>query len=276
MPELPEVQTLVTDLRDAGLGGRTVLRARVEWPRSIAAPSPAAFCRILGGRRIEDVTRRGKFVVLRLDGGWWLIVHLRMTGRFSLCVPDVSRDRHEHVVLTLDDGREMRFHDTRKFGRWSLVTDPAAVLGRLGPEPLARSFTRRAFAQSLAARARMLKPLLLDQTVVAGLGNIYVDEALWEARLHPCRGSRTLTPAEAAALHDAIRVVLRRGLTNMGTTLGSGETNFYSVGRRAGRNADGLRVFRRTGMPCPRCATPVERLVVGQRSTHVCPSCQKS
>ncbi|MBD3244023.1 MAG: DNA-formamidopyrimidine glycosylase, partial [Chitinivibrionales bacterium] len=262
--------------RDAGLVGRTVRDIHVHWPRSLALPDVAQFRRILRGRRIEDITRRAKYVVFQLDGGWWLIVHLRMTGRFAVCTPDTPRDSHEHVVLLLDDGRQVRFHDTRKFGRWSLVRNPADVLGKLGPEPLARSFTAEALQRALGSHARMLKPLLLDQTVLAGLGNIYVDEALWEARLHPCRSSTTLTPDEYRRLHAAIRTVLRRGLANMGTTLGNGETNFYSVGRRAGRNADGLRVFRRTGMACPRCGAAIVRLVVGQRSTHVCLSCQRA
>jgi formamidopyrimidine-DNA glycosylase len=211
---------------------------------------------------------------MQISGGLSLLVHLRMTGSFHLDMEGRRSDSHDRVVLRLSDGRALHFHDPRKFGRWYLVDDPARVVGHLGPEPLGREFSAAGLAVALRSRRRMLKPLLLDQTFVAGLGNIYVDESLWEARLHPCRLSATITPAEARRLHAAIRLVLRKGIANMGTTLGSGEANFYSVGRRRGRNRDALRVFRRTGEPCLRCGAVIKRVVVGQRSTHFCPTCQ--
>ena len=274
MPELPEVETVVRDLRAAGLPGCAIDRAHVHWPRTIEGMAPARFRAAVRGRRIEAVSRRAKFIVLTLSGGKTLLVHLRMTGRLLFAPAGAPRAVHEHVVLALDDGRELRFQDSRKFGRWTLLDDPAERLGALGPEPLSDAFTPAACARLLGAHARMLKPLLLDQRVIAGLGNIYVDEALWDARLHPCRSSRDLTRAEAVRLRTAIRRVLRRGVRAMGTTLGAGTTNFYSVAGRRGRNQDGLRVFRRAGEPCPRCATPIARLVVAQRSTHICPTCQ--
>ena len=197
-----------------------------------------------------------------------------MSGRLHLVAADTPRVKHEHVILSFDDGRQLRFHDPRKFGRLTLVKNPGKILDRLGPEPLAQGFTTRALGLSLKNRRRMLKPLLLDQTFIAGLGNIYVDEALWEARLNPCRLASTLSKPEIKALRLAIPRVLKRGLKNLGTSLGSGETNFYSVASRRGRNKDQLNVFRRTELPCPRCRTTIERLVVGQRSTHICPNCQ--
>jgi formamidopyrimidine-DNA glycosylase len=275
MPELPEVQTIVNDLIAAGIPGTTILRARVFWPRSIAKPSPHAFCRTIKGRRVNSIRRRGKFMVFELSGGLSLLMHLRMSGRLHWVSRHARRLPHEHVVVEFDNGRQLRLHDTRKFGRFYLVENPQEVLGRLGPEPLTRSFTATALAQRVTPRKRSLKPLLLDQTVIAGLGNIYVDEALWEAGLHPCRLSSSLTPREIKALHRAIARVLRRGLKNLGTSLGTGKPNFYSVARRQGRNRDELKVFRRTGLPCPRCKTPIQRIVVGQRSTHVCPACQR-
>jgi formamidopyrimidine-DNA glycosylase len=202
-------------------------------------------------------------------------MHLRMSGRLHWLSRKTRRRTHEHVIFEFDNGRQLRFHDTRKFGRIYLVQNPEAVLGSLGPEPLTRKFTAAALAERLLPRKRLLKPLLLDQTVIAGLGNIYVDEALWEAGLHPCRLSSSLNPEEIKSLHRAIPRVLRRGLKNLGTSLGTGKPNFYSVGRRRGHNRDELKVFRRTGLPCPRCKTPIQRIVVGQRSTHVCPVCQR-
>ena len=178
------------------------------------------------------------------------------------------------MLLAFEDGSDLRFHDTRKFGRVYLVADAERILGRLGPEPLDPLFTPRMLFAGLRKRSRLVKPLLLDQSFVAGLGNIYTDEALWEAKIHPRRSSDSLSQKEAEALHAAIRKVLRRGLKNLGTSLGTGKANFYSVGRRRGRNRDELVVFRRTGMPCPRCAVPVQRIIVGQRSTHICPKCQ--
>jgi formamidopyrimidine-DNA glycosylase len=276
MPELPEVETVVRGLRREGLVGRRIAEARVHWPRSVATPSAEEFQRRLRGRRITAIARRAKYILLTLAPGSSVIIHLRMTGRMLVTPPDAPRHPHQHVVLRLDDGREVRFQDTRKFGRWYVVSDPAAILGKLGPEPLAPAFTPPVLRALLRRHARMLKPLLLDQRVLAGLGNIYVDEALWAAGLHPRRRSDTVSAAQAARLHAAIRTVLLRGIRAKGTTLGKGSTNFYSVAGRRGRNQDGLMVFRRTGEACLRCGTVIRRLVVGQRSTHICPRCQRA
>lgn len=275
MPELPEVETIARDLIAAGMVGRVLACGRVYWNRSIAEPSPAAFCRRVDGKTIAAVRRRGKYLVFDFADGEGLLVHLRMSGRLHLVPAEQERLPHEHVVLAFADGSELRLHDTRKFGRVYLLRDVERVLGRLGPEPLDPAFTPQRFASMLHSRNRHIKPLLLDQTFVAGLGNIYTDEALWEARIHPLRPSGSITSIQAADLHRAIRMVLNRGLKNLGTSLGAGKANFYSVGRRRGRNVDRLKVFRRTGSPCPRCATAIERIIVGQRSTHVCPRCQK-
>jgi formamidopyrimidine-DNA glycosylase len=204
-----------------------------------------------------------------------MLLHLRMSGRLHLVPADAPRIKHEHVIIKFIDKRQLRFHDTRKFGRIHLTNDPSKILGRLGPEPLEKGFTVNVLAGRLRRRKRRLKPLLLDQAFIAGLGNIYVDEALWDAKLHPNRIAATLTINEIRALHRAIPRVLKRGLKNLGTSLGTGETNFYSVARHQGRNKDELKVFRRSDLPCPRCKTKIERIVVGQRSTHICGRCQK-
>jgi formamidopyrimidine-DNA glycosylase len=286
MPELPEVQTLVNDLNAAGLIGKTITAARVYWPRSIGQPSAKAFCGRILAKTIRNIWRRGKFIVFDLSADNHLLIHLRMTGRLHLVAPDLKRSKHEHVVLNFGKRLHLRFHDTRKFGRMFLVNNLEPILNPLGPEPLAASFTAKMLTERLQSRKRLMKPLLLDQTFIAGLGNIYVDEALWEARIHPCRIAsslsktetkalhRAIPKTETKALHRAIPKVLNRGLKNLGTTLGTGKSNFYSVARHQGRNQDQLKVFRRAGLPCPRCKTRVERINVGQRSTHICPRCQ--
>jgi formamidopyrimidine-DNA glycosylase len=274
MPELPEVQTLVDDLHAAGLMNATFTGARVYWPRSIATPRAPAFCRGIRGKTIRGMRRRGKFIVFDFAPDGHLLIHLRMSGRLHLVPPRVRRSKHEHVVLHIGRSLQLRFHDTRKFGRIFLVDDLGPVLGKLGVEPLDAGFTTRVLKNLLRSRRRQLKPLLLDQSVIAGLGNIYVDEALWDARLHPCRRSDTLTDTEIQALKRAIPKVLQCGLENLGTSLGTGKANFYSVARHSGRNQDCLKVFRRTALPCPRCRTPIDRIIVGQRSTHICPACQ--
>lgn len=274
MPELPEVETIARDLNAIGIVGRTLAGARVFWKRTIAEPSAAEFCRLIPQKRVVGVRRRGKFLVFDLADGASLLIHLRMSGRLHWVPQGAPRERHEHVVLGFSDGSELRFHDTRKFGRIYLTSEAETILGRLGPEPLDPVFTAELLQTMMKSRQRQLKPLLLDQSFIAGLGNIYVDEALWEARLHPQQGSDTLSRRKLAALHAAIQTVLRRGLKNLGTSLGTGKANFYSVGRRRGRNRDELNVFRRTGEPCPRCTAEIRRIIVGQRSTHICPKCQ--
>jgi formamidopyrimidine-DNA glycosylase len=274
MPELPEVQTLVDDLVAAGLIGQRITAARVYWPRSIAGLSTKNFYKRLQGKIIRQIWRRGKYIVIDLTAGYHLLIHLRMTGRLHLVSAHVPLSKHEHIALSLGNGLQLRFHDTRKFGRMFLVKDLAPILNPLGPEPLTPAFTVKILAERLGPRHRVIKPLLLDQTFIAGLGNIYVDEALWEARINPCRLASSLSDKEVRSLHRAIPKVLKRGLKNLGTTLGTGKANFYSVARHSGRNQDQLKVFRRTGLPCPRCRTHIERIIVGQRSTHLCPRCQ--
>jgi len=274
MPELPEVETIARDLNAIGIVGKTLAGARVFWKRTIAEPSATEFCHWIPQKRVVGVRRRGKFLVFDLADGASLLIHLRMSGRLHWVPQEAPRERHEHVVLGFSDGSELRFHDTRKFGRIYLTSEAETILGRLGPEPLDPVFTAEFLQTMMKSRQRQLKPLLLDQSFIAGLGNIYVDEALWEARLHPQQGSDTLSRRKLAALHAAIQTVLRRGLKNLGTSLGTGKANFYSVGRRRGRNRDELNVFRRTGEPCPRCTAEIRRIIVGQRSTHICPKCQ--
>ena len=185
MPELPEVHTIVHDLNVAGLVGTTIAAASVFWPRTIAFPSPRAFCKTIKGKKISAIRRRGKFLVFDFEKGHHLLIHLRMSGRIHWVNTDSKRLKHEHVILSFDDGKQLRFHDTRKFGRMYLVENPQKILNKLGPEPLAGDFKFKKFAERLHKRKRLLKPLLLDQSFIAGLGNIYAYEALWESKIHP-------------------------------------------------------------------------------------------
>ena len=276
MPELPEVQTVVDDLNAAGVPGTVITGARVFWEKTAATHSPADLCKQIRNRRIAAVTRRGKYIIFQLQPETALLFHLRMTGRFVLAPAGSRRTRHDHLILRLSDRRQLRFHDTRKFGRVFLAPDPRAITGHLGPEPLDPGLSAKKLGAMLAVRRRQLKPLLLDQTFIAGLGNIYVDEALWDAGLHPLTRAASLDATQARDLKRAIRKVLRQGLKNAGTSLGEGRANFYSLERKAGRNRSFLKVFRRTGQPCPRCGRTIKRLVVGQRATHVCTRCQPS
>jgi formamidopyrimidine-DNA glycosylase len=211
------------------------------------------------------VGRRGKYIVFTLNDDV-LLVHLKMTGSLDVFPADQALDIHDRVIFDLDNGEQLRFHDPRKFGRVYLVSDPADVTGPLGPEPLTDEFTRDLLAERLKGRRGRLKPLLLNQTFVAGLGNIYTDEALYQAGLHPLRAADTLTPDELDRLYTAIRDVLAQGVANRGTNLDWAYTQ--------GENQHALRVFHRHGQPCERCGTLIERIVVGQRGTHFCPNCQ--
>ena len=271
MPELPEVETIVRGLQRT-LPGRTVVRATVRWPRAIARPEAAAFQEGIVGRRILAVGRRGKYVVIGLDRGA-LLIHLKMSGRLRVAPAAEALDKHTHTYLDLDDGRQLRFHDVRKFGRLYLVDDPARVTATLGPEPLDKAFTLADFCRRLRQRRGRLKSLLLNQAFLAGLGNIYADESLFAARLHPLRKADTLTPDDQARLYTAIRGVLARAVESRGTTLDDG--GYLDARGQRGAFQVQLQVYGRRGQPCFECGAPIERTVIGGRSTHFCPRCQK-
>ncbi|HEV2236467.1 MAG TPA: bifunctional DNA-formamidopyrimidine glycosylase/DNA-(apurinic or apyrimidinic site) lyase [Ktedonobacterales bacterium] len=270
MPELPEVEYVARQLR-AALVGRAIVAVEVSWARAISVPAVEAFRTAVRGRRVAAVSRRAKHLLIALDAGETLVIHRRMTGNLTL-VPAGVEPLYTRVRFTLDDGRDLVFSDPRKFGRIALLA-PAelqAMLAALGPEPLEEEFTPEVLAERLAGRERGLKALLLDQAVIAGLGNIYADEALFRARLHPLRAGASLAPAEVAALRWGIRDALRTGLEHGGTTIGRHRDAYDE----AGTNLDHLDVYRRTGQPCRRCGTAIARILVAQRGTHFCPRCQ--
>ena len=275
MPELPEVETIVQELNSSGIIGRTIVDVSIGWGRTIATPPPDQFREKISGQKIKEVKRRGKFILIVLSNDT-LMIHLRMSGRLRITDSTAPHVKEERAALILDNLKQIRFEDTRKFGRWYLVHSPDSFLDhKLGPEPLQTQLTPILFYQRLVNHSRQIKALLLDQKFIAGLGNIYVDEALWEAKIHPLRLSNLLSKKDAAILLSAIRVVLKRGLESQGTTLGNGKSNFYRLDGSKGKNKTSLNVFRRTGLPCPRCKHTISRMVVGQRGTHYCRQCQK-
>jgi formamidopyrimidine-DNA glycosylase len=279
MPELPEVETIVRELRPH-IQGKTILDAHVDWPRTIAYPPEDVerFRAEARGRLIAGVWRRAKFVVLDLsqayaggdDRPWGsCLFHLRMSGRLHL--EPLGQEKHLRVWFDLSEGQRLYFYNMRKFGRVWLVRDPETVLGDLGPEPLEESFTPQLFRSLLSKHRGMLKPLLLDQRFVAGLGNIYVDESLFRAGLHPQRKVDTLQEADVLRLHSAIRAVLQQAVDHHGTTF---DGVFVRPQGQEGRQQEGLEVYGQTDLPCIICGTPIERTVVGGRGTHYCPHCQ--
>lgn len=272
MPELPEVETIRRDL-ETRLTGRRVVSVSLLWEGVVDRPAFPQFVARLTGRTITGTGRRGKYLLLPLDDGATLVVHLRMTGRLRQQAADEPAHHHLRARLALDDGTELRFEDQRKFGRLYLAehdADLAAVLTNIGPEPLDAAFTAPAFAQRLQGRHTRLKALLLDQRFVAGLGNIYVDEALFRARLHPLRTSDSLTEDETMRLHRGIVDALEQGIRNRGTTL----SDYRDAWGSAGLNQEQLLVFRRNGRPCPACGATLEKVRLVGRGTHYCPSCQ--
>jgi formamidopyrimidine-DNA glycosylase len=274
MPELPEVETYLRDLAPT-LTGRRVTAVQVFWPRTIATPSVDAFCKGMEGQVFAHFGRRGKFMLLGLAGGDTLIVHLRMTGRLHLEPASTGPSPHTHVVMALDDGRALHYTDTRKFGRLWLVSDPETVLGHLGPEPLGAGFTAAYLAGRLAGRRASIKALLLDQGVVAGVGNIYADEALFLAGIHPARPAGSLVPAEVERLCGAVASVLQQAIDRQGSSLGDSRwQNYRRPNGQPGSFQDEHKVFQRTGQPCVRCGQPIQRMVIAQRGTHFCPHCQ--
>lgn len=270
MPELPEVETIARALRRGRNGRPTLVGMAIEavelhWPRHVAEPSPEAFRQGLEGQRIQGVSRRGKFLVLPLEQGT-LLVHLRMTGDLSMVSAEQERGPYDHTVFRLEDNWELRFSDARKFGKVYWVQDPETIFADLGPEPLREDFTPAVLQQRLERRSRAIKPLLLEQSFIAGVGNIYADEALHRAGLHPLLPADRLGPDDIEALWKAIRQSLQAGIDDQGTSL-----DWVYQG---GQYQEQVRVYGQEGEPCPVCGTPIQRIVVSQRGTHFCPTCQ--
>lgn len=264
MPELPEVETIARTLKPE-LVGKTILSAEVRWARTLAVPSVSQFKKQVAGQKILDVSRRAKYLILKLEH-YNLLIHLRMSGDLAIRKGKINPEKHDRILLLLSTHKYLAFNDTRKFGRVWLTNQPNEILGKLGPEPLEKDFTVKWLFENLYAHKRRLKPLLLDQTFIAGLGNIYTDECLHIAKLHPLALSNTVTKKQAEALHKAIRAVLKEGIRRNGASI--------DWVYRGGDFQNYFRVYGREGEPCSVCGTIIQKLTVGQRGTHVCPNCQ--
>jgi len=264
MPELPEAETIARKLKP-DLIGKTIKNADLRWSRTLASPSPKKFKEQIHGQKIMDVTRRDKYFIVQL-ADYQLLVHLRMSGDLTIRNGKIKAEKHDRLIINLSDNNSLVFNDTRKFGRVWLTASPQEVLGKLGPEPFSRDFTPQWLYTSLQKKHRQLKPLLLDQTFLAGLGNIYTDEALHIAKLHPLGISDSVSLKQAGALHEAIRKVLREGIRRNGASI--------DWVYRDGEFQNYFRVYDREGEPCNVCGTDIQKLFVGQRGTHICPNCQ--
>ncbi len=271
MPELPEVETIARFLREGRAGERGIVGAMVAgvevfWLRTVVTPPLEVFRERLEGAILQRVGRRGKYLWMDFAPRGFLVVHLRMSGDLVVVPPESPLPKHTRWVLRFTDGRRLAFDNPRKFGRTWLVPTLETVTGALGPEPLDERLTPAAFHARLQRHRRQIKPLLMTQTFLAGLGNIYTDEALHRAGIHPQTRAHCLDAEEAARLLAAIRAVLREGLAANGASIDW----MY----RGGGFQNAFRVYHRTGEPCLACGASIERILVGQRSTHFCPRCQ--
>lgn len=273
MPELPEVETVRRGLLKL-VQGKTVKDVKVLYEKMILG-DVAEFEKTLQGKTLETVDRRGKYLLLRFSEGWTVVSHLRMEGKFYVKPANEPLEKHTHVVFTFEDNKQLRYNDVRKFGRMQLLKtgteDQLKSLQKLGPEPTAKTFDVDVFYQQLQKKKKALKTALLDQTLVTGLGNIYVDEVLWQSKLHPLTPCSAVTFEQVKFLHDNIIEELARAIKAGGTTVRS----YTDAFEKSGAFQFELDVYGRTGKPCPRCQTPIEKIVVGQRGTHYCPQCQQ-
>jgi len=264
MPELPEVETITNRLRVQVLNA-SIRDCDVRWRKSVATPNADQFIHQIKDQRILSLSRRGKFILFQLTYDV-LLIHLRMSGDLLVDPETNSIDKHDQIIFTLDTGQVIKFNDTRKFGRVWLTDDPESVVGKLGPEPFSEAFTPAIFFDALHGKHRQIKPLLLDQSFLAGLGNIYTDESLFDAGISPRTISADINAPTSERLHASIRKVLLKGIENNGASIdwvykGGGFQNHF-------------RVYQRTGQPCLNCGTPIQKTVIGQRGTHYCPNCQ--
>ncbi|GGN91936.1 DNA-formamidopyrimidine glycosylase [Saccharibacillus kuerlensis] len=274
MPELPEVETVKRTLNML-VAGKKIERVTVSLPRIVRRPEdPALFAALLEGQTIRNIERSGKFLRINLDG-WVIVSHLRMEGRYGVYDAADPVEKHTHVIFHFNDGTELRYRDVRQFGTMDLLPIGEEFMGaplhKLGLEPLAPEFTAAALGAKLAGKKNRIKTVLLNQEVVAGIGNIYVDETLFRAGLHPERAAGSLNAEELKKLHRCIVDILTEAVAAGGSSVKS-----YVNGQgESGSFQDQHRIYGRKGQPCHNCGTPVERIVVGGRGTHYCPECQK-
>lgn len=269
MPELPEVETVKNELMPHIIG-RSITGVTLFWEGIVREPASTEFRSRLTGREITGLTRRGKYLLASLNSREWFVIHLKMSGALIVCPDSSELPRFTRAAIHLDNGTNIYFRDPRKFGRMWLVKDIDGVVGELGPEPLEPDFTPRLLAQRLRKRTAPLKAILCDQKVIAGIGNLYADEALFLAGVHPLKTGGSLSLEEIKCLHHAIRQVLRAGIKNKGASI----ENYIRPDGTPGSAHLEFKVPRQAGEPCTRCGTPIERITVRNRGTYFCPKCQ--
>ena len=275
MPELPEVETIRRDLNKE-LKGRKIIRLKFyDWAKMLK-PSPEALARAIKGKRIRDIGRRAKLLLIHLDGqGTTVAIHLKLTGQLFIRKTPDPPDKFTHVILELDKGGELRFNDMRKFGFMKVIENRAELdklLSEFGPEPFTKEFTLETVKKIITKSSRAIKTVIMDQAKISGVGNIYADEALWRAKIHPEKRAEKLTEKELKNLYDSILLVLAQGIEDRGTSV----DQYLDIYARDGKHAKNLKVFRLNGEPCPRCGTIIKKIRVGGRGTHYCPKCQTS
>lgn len=270
MPELPEVETVVRGLRKP-LIGHTIQGMWFDWENTIHSPHPDEFAARIAGQQVKAVNRRAKYILIELEQDT-LIVHLKMTGRLYVEAKEIQTDADKwvHVCFELDGGKQLRFSDSRKFGRVYLTDDVNKITGDLGPEPLNDDFTVEMFKARLAGRNKVIKALLLDQTFIAGIGNIYADEALFHAGIHPTTKSHKLNEDEIQSLYETVRKVLNAGIEHEGASI----TWYRKPDGTKGSSQDHFFVYGRDGQTCIHCGSDINKIRVAQRGTHYCPNCQ--
>ncbi len=275
MPELPEVETVRRDLEARIIGRRiTACRVSPDAPRLVQLLTPDEFCRQLAGRTVAGLRRRGKYLIIELDDGRAWVVHRRMSGNILYRQPSDPPDDYTRAVFELDDGHELRWTDLRKFGTMWLVDDHAEVIESLGPEPLEADFTPEVLRARAGRRSAPIKSVILDQTVLAGMGNLYTDEALHFAKIHPLRAANKLKPDDWRRLHEGILWALRMGIDGRGSSLGSTLRDHINVDGAPGQNQETVRAYGREAQPCYTCGTALRRIKVAGRSSVFCPTCQ--
>jgi formamidopyrimidine-DNA glycosylase len=265
MQYLPEVETIKNELAPHVIG-RTITDVTLFNDKIVRQPPLAEFCSRLIGQKITGVERRGKYLIFNLTGGEALIIHLKMTGSLWLKPPD----RFIRAIIQLDDGKKIYFRDPRKFGVMWLVKDKNTVGDKLGPEPLEAGFTAKVLAEALEKRTAPIKALLCDQSLIAGIGNMYADEALFLAKIHPLRPGKSLSKAEIKRLHRAIKQVLSAAINNKGASTDT----YFRPGGEIGTAHFKFRVAHGRGKSCPVCGAPLERIPVRNRGSYFCPRCQ--
>jgi formamidopyrimidine-DNA glycosylase len=274
VPELPEVETIVADLRPH-LVGRTITRCELSFPAIVRHPEPEVFVDSIGGMRIESVGRRGKYIFIRLLNNLVLVVHLGMTGQLRLVDAVAPIEKHTHAVFFLDDGRQLRYRDTRRFGRLLLGTERELLAAKkmplLGPEPIDPEFAADELYRRLRKRHTALKAVLLDQSAIAGVGNIYADESLHRARLRPDRRAGSVSKKSARRLHESLRESLQAAIENRGSSVDT----YRDAWGETGRQQEQLLVYGRAGEPCFMCGRPLSSIRIAGRTTVFCRRCQR-